>query len=176
MFYAAFPIDVGIIRATTADPRGNLTMEDEAGYADNLALASAVHNSGGYVIAEVKRVAETGSLPPKSVRVPGILIDAIVIDRDQHQTGATVYSPYLAGALRSPGTSIPRLEHGPRKLIARRAADELRPGDVVNLGYGISNGVASVLAEEGHYNDVSFSIEQGIVGGVPGVGLDWGLP
>lgn len=174
LFYAAFPIDVGIIRATTADPRGNLTMEDEAGYADNLALASAVHNSGGYVIAEVKRVAETGSLPPKSVRVPGILIDAIVIDRDQHQTGATVYSPYLAGALRSPGTSIPRLEHGPRKLIARRAADELRPGDVVNLGYGISNGVASVLAEEGHYNDVSFSIEQGIVGGVPGVGLDLG--
>jgi propionate CoA-transferase len=174
LYYAAFPIDVGIIRATTADTRGNLTMEDEAGFADNLALASAVHNSGGYVIAEVKRLAETGTLAPKSVRVPGILVDVIVVDPDQHQTGATVYSPYLAGTLRSPGASIPRLELGPRKIIARRAADELGPGDVVNLGYGVSNGVASVLAEEGHYNDVAFSIEQGIVGGVPGVGLDSG--
>ena len=174
LFYAAFPIDVGIIRATTADPKGNLTMEDEAGFADNLALASAVHNSGGYVIAEVKRLAETGSLPSKSVRVPGILVDAIVVDPDQHQTGATVYSPYLAGTLRSPGASIPLLPHGPRKLIARRAADELQPGDIVNLGYGISSGVASVLAEERHYDDVAFSIEQGIVGGVPGVGLDSG--
>ena len=104
----------------------------------------------------------------------GVLIDAIVVDPDQHQTGATVYSPYLAGTLRAPGASIPRLETGPRKVIARRAADELRPGDTVNLGFGVSSGVASVLAEEGHYEDVDFSIEQGIVGGIPGVGLDSG--
>ena len=174
LFYQAFPIHAGLIRATTADTTGNLTMEDEAGLADNLALASAVHNSGGFVIAEVKRLAEAGSLPPKSVRVPGILVDAIVVDPDQHQTGATVYSPYLAGTLRAPGATIPRLELGPRKLIARRAADELTPGDVVNLGYGVSSGVASVLAEEGCYDRISFSIEQGIVGGVPGVGLDSG--
>jgi acyl CoA:acetate/3-ketoacid CoA transferase len=174
LFYPSFPIDVGIIRATTSDTRGNLTMEDEAGYADNLALASAVHNSGGHVIAEVKRLAEAGSLPPRSVRVPGILVDAVVVDPLQHQTGATVYSPYLAGTLRAPGATIPRLEQGPRKLIARRAAEELHPGDIVNLGFGVSSGVASILAEEGCYDEVSFSIEQGIVGGVPGVGLDSG--
>ena len=174
LFYPAFPIDVGMIRATTADSDGNLTMEDEAGFADNLALASAVHASGGYVIAEVKRLAQSGTLPAKAVTVPGILVDAVVVNPDQHQTGATVYSPYLAGKLRAPDTSIPRLEPGPRKLIARRAADELRPGDIVNLGFGVSSGVASVLAEEGHYQDVSFSIEQGIVGGIPGVGLDSG--
>ncbi len=174
LFYKAFPIDVGIIRATTADNDGNVTMEDEAGFADNLALASAVHVSGGTVIAEVKRLAQAGTLPAKEVVVPGILVDAIVVDPDQHQTGATVYSPYLAGTLRAPGASIPRLPTGPRKVIARRAADELHPGDIVNLGFGVSNGVASVLAEEGHYEDVDFSIEQGIVGGIPGVGLDSG--
>lgn len=174
LFYKAFPIDVGFIRATTADVDGNLTMEDEAGLADNLALASAVHNSGGTVIAEVKRLAQAGTLPAKDVRVPGVLVDAIVVRPDQHQTGATVYSPYLAGTLRAPGASIPRLEPGPRKVIARRAADELRPRDVVNLGFGVSSGVASVLAEEGCYEDVDFSIEQGIVGGIPGVGLDSG--
>ncbi len=88
--------------------------------------------------------------------------------------GATVYSPYLAGTLRAPEATIPRLNRGPRKLIARRAADELTPGDIVNLGFGVSSGVASVLAEEGCYDRVVFSIEQGIVGGVPGVGLDSG--
>jgi acyl CoA:acetate/3-ketoacid CoA transferase len=174
LFYKSFPIDVGIIRATTADGDGNLTMEDEAGFADNLALASAVHDSGGTVIAEVKRLAQTGTLPAKEVKVPGVLVDVIVVEPHQHQTGATVYSPYLAGTLRAQGASIPRLETGPRKVIARRAADELHPGDTVNLGFGVSNGVASVLAEEGHYEDVDFSIEQGIVGGIPGVGLDSG--
>jgi propionate CoA-transferase len=174
LFYPAFPIHVALIRGTSADPDGNLTMEDEAGFADNLALASAAHNSGGLVIAEVKRLAETRSLPPKDVRVPGTLVDAVVEMPGQQQTAGTTYSPYMAGLLRAPGASIARIPLGPRKLIARRAALELRPGDVVNLGYGISNGVASVLAEADAYDRVTFSIEQGIIGGVPGVGLDSG--
>lgn len=174
LFYPAFPIHVGFIRATTADTDGNLTMEDEAGFADNLALASAVHNSGGTVLAEVKRLAERGSLAPKEVRVPGILVDVVTVIPDQQQTAATAYSPYLAGTLRAPATGFPRLPLDPRKLVARRAADELRAGDVVNLGYGISTGVAAVLAEEGCYDEVVFSIEQGIIGGVPSHGLDSG--
>ncbi|MHB8890720.1 MAG: acyl CoA:acetate/3-ketoacid CoA transferase [Candidatus Limnocylindrales bacterium] len=174
LFYPSFPIDVALLRATTSDTEGNLTMEDEAGFADNLALASAAHNTGGIVIAEVKRLAAAGSLPPQSVRVPGILVDAVVVIPEQQQTAATTYSPYLAGLLRAPAAEAPRLDAGPRKLIARRAADELRAGDVVNLGFGISTGVAAVLAEEGAYDQVVFSIEQGIVGGVPSHGLDSG--
>ncbi len=174
LFYRSFPIHVALIRATTADTDGNLTMEDEAGFADNLALASAAHNSGGIVIAEVKRLAEARSLAPKEVRVPGILVDAVVLVPDQQQTAATTYSPYLAGTLRAPSTEAPRLPTSARKLIARRAAQELQPGDVVNLGFGISTGVAAVLAEESCYERVVFSIEQGIIGGVPGHGLDSG--
>lgn len=174
LFYPSFPIHVGFIRATTADMDGNLTMEDEAGLADNLALASAVHNSGGIVIAEVKRLAESRSLAPKDVRVPGILVDLVTVVPDQQQTAATTYSPYLAGTLRAPATETPHLPAGPRKLVARRAADELRSGDVVNLGFGISTGVAAVLAEEGCYDEVVFSLEQGIIGGAPSHGLDSG--
>lgn len=174
LFFPSFPIDVGLIRATTADTNGNLTMEDEAGLADNLALASAVHNSGGLMIAEVKRIAEAGSLPPKDVRVPGVLVDAVVVEPHQEQTAATVYSPYLAGLLRVPAAAVPPLPAGPRKLVARRAAMELEPGDVVNLGFGMATGVAAVLSEEGCYDEVVFSIEQGMIGGVPGTGLDSG--
>jgi propionate CoA-transferase len=174
LFYPSFPIHVAFIRATTADTDGNLTMEDEAGFADNLALASAAHNSGGIVIAEVKRLAEARSLPPKDVRVPGILVDAVVVVPDQQQTAATTYSPYLAAALRAPAAEAPRLPRGPRRLIARRAADELRSGNIVNLGFGISTGVAAILAEEDCYDRIVFSIEQGIIGGVPSHGLDSG--
>ncbi len=174
LFYPAFRIDVGLIRATTADLDGNLTMEDEAGFADNLALASAVRNSGGLVIAEVKRLAERGSLAPKSVRVPGILVDVVVVEPEQRQTAATRYSPYLAGFLRAPDAVLRPLPLGPRKVIARRAARALRPGDVVNLGFGVATGVAAILQEEGCYERVVFSIEQGVIGGVPGDGLDSG--
>lgn len=174
LFYPAFPIDVGFIRATTADEFGNLTMEDEAGFADNLALASAVHNSGGTVIAEVKYVTERGALAPHQVRVPGILVDQVVLEPAQRQTGATTYSPHRAGRLRAPIKEQPPLEEGPRKIIARRAAKELRRGDVVNLGFGVSTGVAAVLQELDLYGAVTFSIEQGIIGGVPGTGLDSG--
>jgi propionate CoA-transferase len=98
----------------------------------------------------------------------------VVVVADQQQTAATTFSPYLAGQLRAPATETPSLPLGPRKIVARRAADELRPGNVVNLGFGISTGVAAVLAEEGCYDDVVFSVEQGIIGGAPSHGLDSG--
>ncbi len=174
LFYPSFPIDACFIRATTADEDGNLTMEDEAGLADNLALASAVHNSGGVVIAEVKRLGMRGSLSPRAVVVPGALVDFVAVLPNQRQTAATDYSPYLAGSLRMPTQEIPPLPLDARKVICRRAAMELRRGAVANFGFGIATGIPSVLAEEGCTDDLVLSIEQGLVGGVPGTGLDSG--
>lgn len=174
LFYPSFPINACFLRATTADEDGNLTMEDEAGLADNLALASAVHNSGGVVIAEVKRLAVRGSLSPRDVAVPGVLVNHVVAIPKQRQTAATTYSPYLAGRLRMPAQHIPPLPHDARKVVCRRAAQELTAGSVVNLGFGIATGIPNVLAEEGCIDQVVLSIEQGLIGGVPGTGLDSG--
>jgi propionate CoA-transferase len=177
LLYRSFGIDVALIRATTADENGNLTMDDEAGLGDNLAVASAVHNCGGTVIAEVKWLARGGTLPARSVSVPGILVDVVVVKPDQWQTALENYSPFLSGQLRAPAAAIPVLPLDERKLIARRAALELLrlpSGAVCNLGYGISSGVASVLAEEGIYDRVVPTLEQGIIGGVPGTGLNSG--
>jgi len=174
LFYPSFPIHACFLRATTADEDGNLTMEDEAGLADNLALASAVHNTGGIVIVEVKRLAMRGSLSPRDVVVPGALVDYVTVIPHQRQTAATDYSPYLSGSLRMPMEEIPPLPLNVRKVICRRAAMELKPGNVVNFGFGVATGIPSVLAEEGCAEEMTLSIEQGLVGGIPGTGLDSG--
>jgi propionate CoA-transferase len=132
LFFRAFPIDVAFIRGTTADPDGNVTMEKESLRLENLALALAARNSGGIVICQVERVAESGSLDARRVRVPGIAVEA-----NHAQTYGTVYNPALSGELRSPLRSIARLPLDEKKVIARRAALELLPNSVVNLGVGL---------------------------------------
>ena len=147
LFYKAFErLDVAFLRGTTADPNGNITMEREALFLESLAIATAVHNSGGLVIVQVERIAEAGSLRPKDVKIPGVLVDCVVVSTPEHhsQTWGTQYSPAMSGELRVPLTSIPPLELSVRKVIARRAAMELRPNAVVNLGIGIPEGIASV--------------------------------
>ena len=177
LFYKAFErLDAAFLRGTTADPNGNITMEREALFLESLAVATAVHNKGGLVIVQVERIADVGALSPKDVKIPGVLVDCVVVSRPEHhpQTWGTQYSPALSGELRVPLSSIPSLELSVRKVIARRAAMELRPNAVVNLGIGIPEGIASVAAEEHILSYIILTAEPGVVGGMPTGGMDFG--
>ena len=176
LFYKAFPITVALIRGTTADPAGNITMEREALTLDNLAIATAAKNSGGFVIAQVERLAAHGSLNPRHVVVPGVLVDCVVLSEpcNHQQTYGTAYSPAFASELRVPLDSLAPLPLDERKVIARRSAFELPMGGVVNLGIGMPEGVASVANEERVLAHLTLTAEPGVIGGVPQSGLDFG--
>jgi propionate CoA-transferase len=166
--------NVCILRATTADERGNLTYEHEGAYLGGLDQAIAVRNHGGLVIAQVKRVTAAGSLRPHDVRVPGHLVDLVVVDPEQKQTTETLYDPAISGEIMRPWDSFKFAGHGVEKVIARRAAMELKQGQTANLGFGISAMVPRVLLEEGHAQSVTWAIEQGAVGGMPLTGFAFG--
>lgn len=174
LYFPSINVDVAIIRGTTADEVGNLTCEEEGAPLGVLDHALAARANDGIVIAQVKRVAAAGSLPAQHVRVPGTLVDYVVVDPEQAQTTQTPYLPEIAGVLRRPVSALPPVEWTPQKVIARRAAMELRAGDVVNLGFGISSLVPHILVEEGLGEAVTWVIEQGLVGGVPLTGFQFG--
>ena len=176
LFYKTFPIDIGIIRATSGDADGNLTMEREALTLEVLAIAMAVHNSGGIVIAQVERVVESGSLNPRQVKVPGILVDCVVVAKPQNhwQTFATNYNPAFSSEIRVRVGSEPAMEMSERKIIARRAAFELKPNSVVNLGIGMPEGIAAVANEEKIIDLITLTAEPGVIGGMPASGLNFG--
>ena len=176
LFYKTFPVNVALLRGTTADIDGNVTMEHEALYTDALQVASAVHNCGGVVIVQVGRIAERGTLNPRLVRVPGVMVDCVVEGRpdDQRQTWASRHNPGFTGEVRVPAQSMPPMPLNERKIIARRAAFELRPNSVVNLGIGVPEAVASVAAEEKVIDLLTLTTEAGAIGGIPGGGLDFG--
>lgn len=172
--FKPFPIDVTILRGTTADEDGNVTMEEEAILGEMVSTAQAARRRGGTVIVQVKRLARRGTLPGKAVKIPGILVDYVIVDPEQRQTYATRYDPSYAGELRVPLDRVRPLPFGPRKVIARRAAMELAPGDVCNLGTGISTGISAVPAEEGILERIVLTNEQGFIGGAPLTGPDSG--
>jgi len=174
LHFVNFKPDVAILRATTADEHGNLTYEHEGAYLGGLDQAIAVRNHGGLVIAQVKRVTAAGSLRPHDVRVPGHLVDLIVVDPNQQQTTETHYDPAISGEVIRPLSSFTLAEHGIEKIIARRAAMELKNGQTANLGFGICAMVPRILLEEGHAGAVTWAIEQGAVGGVPLTGFAFG--
>lgn len=176
LFYKGFPIDIAIIRGTTADPLGNTTTEHEAAILEILELAMAAKASHGYVICQVERVAEPGFLDSRNVRVPGILVDAVVVASPQHhaQTWDTQYDPATSGEIRIPIESLPSLPLDPRTVIARRAAFELEADSVINVGLGLPELVGRVAGEEDIQDLVTFMVDTGVVGGVPLSGFGFG--
>ena len=176
LFYKAFPINVAFIRGTTADPDGNVTMERESLVLENLSMAIAAKNSGGYVICQVERIAQEGSLDSRKVEIPGILVDCVVVAEPQHhmQTYGTQYNPAFSGEVRIPLQMLNPLELDHRKIIARRGALELAPNSVINLGIGLPDCVGAVASEERIQDLITLIVDPGVIGGVPMGGLDFG--
>ena len=176
LFYKSIPVQVAIVRGSTADPDGNISMEREALILDNLAIAMAAKASKGFVIAQVERLAAANALNAKQVEVPGVLVDCVVVASPENhmQTYATAHSPAYSGQLRVPLDRLPPLPLDERKIIARRAAFELPMGGVVNLGIGMPEAVAAVANEENLLDHITLTAEPGIIGGLPQGGLDFG--
>ena len=176
LFYKAFPVNVALIRGTTADPDGNISMEREALTLEVLAIATAVHNAGGVVIVQVERLAERGSLHPRNVKIPGVLVDCIVVAPPEYhwQSFEQPYNPAFSGEIRVPLQSIPPMPLTERKVIARRAAFEILPNSVVNLGIGMPEGIANVANEEKTIELMTLTAEPGVLGGIPAGGLNFG--
>jgi propionate CoA-transferase len=176
LFYRRFPVNVALIRGTTADTNGNVSVEREALVLEDLTLAMAAKNSSGYVICQVERIAEAGSLPSRKVRIPGILVDCVVVAEPRHhmQNYGTDYNPAFSGEIRVPHQAVEPLPLDERKIIARRCALELRANSVINLGIGMPEGIGAVCNEERVYRYLTLTADPGIVGGVPMNGLDFG--
>jgi propionate CoA-transferase len=174
LFYRAPTPTIAFLRGTSADEDGYVSMEHEATTREDLSIAQAVHNAGGIVICQVKRLVKRGSLNPHMVKIPGFLINHFVLVPDQMQTYATVYDPSRSGETRVPISTLLPDPLTDRRVIARRASCQLRPGDVVNLGVGISAMIPNVAAEEEIDEIMTLTVESGVVGGVPGYAREFG--
>jgi len=174
--YKSIAIDVAILRGTTADTDGNITMEKEALTLGSLAIATAARNAGGFIIVQVERIAQSGTLGARDVKIPGILVDCVVVSRPENhwQTFGTPYNPAYSSEIKVPVQSFEPLEMGERKVIARRAAFELKPNSVVNLGIGMPEGISNVTNEEQIEDLITLTAEPGVIGGLPAGGLNFG--
>lgn len=175
LLYKSFPVNVALIRATYCDEDGNATMDKEAATLDSLSIAQAAKNSGGIVLLQVEKVVKNGTLDPRKVKIPGIYVDGIVVSRPENhwQTYAGEYNPALSGEVKVPVDSIPPMKLNERKVICRRAALELNPEGIINLGIGMPEGIANVANEEG-LPGLKLTVEAGGIGGVPMAGTAFG--
>ena len=173
--YKSFPVNVALIRATYCDEDGNATMDKEAATLDSLSIAQAAKNSGGIVLLQVEKVVQNGTLDPRKVKIPGIYVDGIVVSRPENhwQTYEAQYNPALCGEVKVPVDSIPPMPLNQRKVICRRAAMELDPQAIINLGIGMPEGIANVANEEG-LPGLKLTVEAGGIGGVPMAGTAFG--
>lgn len=180
LFYKQAPIDLCLIRGTTADDFGNVTMEDEALKLEAISVAQATKRFGGKVVVQVKNYAKRGTLPPKEVVIPGIYVDHIIVAENpvetHRQTSSTLFDPVYTGGLKVPIDEAEPLPLSIRKIIGRRAVRELFPDAVVNLGTGIPGDMLGpVSSEEEILEDIHLTIESGAIGGVPMGGTDFGI-
>lgn len=174
LFYPTIPIDVAIIRGTTADTEGYVSMEDEVAVVDALAMAEAAHNNGGLVICQVQRVVAAKTIHPKLVRIPGYFIDIIVEVPDQPQMYNAPVNRFISGDYKMDEGSVTPLKLTERKVIARRALLEVKPGNVGNVGVGIADGIGVVAREEGISGDFTLTVETGPIGGATAQGIFFG--
>ena len=174
--YKTLPISVAILRGTTADTDGNITMEKEALTLEALAIATAAKNSGGFVIVQVERIADRGTLNARQVKIPGIMVDCVVVSQPENhwQTFLEPYNPSFSSEVKIPMQSIEPMAMSARKVIARRAAFELKANSVVNLGIGMPEGIANIANEEKILDYITLTAEPGVIGGVPAGGLNFG--
>ncbi|MDM8537214.1 acyl CoA:acetate/3-ketoacid CoA transferase [Desulfobacterales bacterium HSG17] len=174
--YKPLPVNVAILRGTTADTDGNITMEKEALTLEALAIATAARNSGGFVIVQVERIADRGTLNARQVKIPGILVDCVVVSKPENhwQTFGEIYNPSYSSEIRMPMQSIAPMEMSARKIIARRAAFELQANSIVNLGIGMPEGIANIANEENILDFITLTAEPGVIGGLPAGGLNFG--
>jgi len=174
LLYKPFKVDVALLRGTTADEDGNVTMEQEAIFGEMLSMAQATRRCGGLVVVQVKRLAKRGVLRAKDVKIPAMLVDLVVVDPHQQQTFLTDYDPAYAGELKVPLTSFSRLPLDARKIVPRRATLELFRGAICNVGSGIMTGIGLIGAEEEILDEITLTNEQGLIGGAPASGRDAG--
>ena len=174
--YKTIPINVAILRGTTADTDGNITMEKEALTIEALAIAMAAKNSGGFVIVQVERIAESGTLNARQVKIPGIMVDCVVVSRPENHcmTFVEPYNPAYSAEMKIPMQSLAPMDMSPRKIIARRAALELKGNSIINLGIGMPEGVSQVANEEKILEYITLTAEPGTIGGMPAGGLSFG--
>lgn len=174
--YKTVPVNIALLRGTTADTDGNITMEKEALTLESLAIATAAKNSGGTVIVQVERIAQKGTLNARQVKIPGIMVDCVIVSEPENhwQTFAEVYNPSYSCEVKTPVQSIAPMALNERKIIARRASFELKSNAIVNLGIGMPEGLSSVANEEQILDYITLTAEPGVIGGLPAGGLNFG--
>jgi propionate CoA-transferase len=176
LFFKGFPIDVSIIRGTTADLDGNISLEKESLTLENLSLAMAARNSGGLVIVQVERLAQANSMDARHVRIPGFMVDCVVVAEPEFhmQTYEAQYNPALSGELKVPLDQMRPMMLDEKKVVARRAAMELSQNAIVNLGVGMASNVGKIASEERVFDRIMLTVDPGIYGGVPLSGNGFG--